>query len=525
MKNVYFQTKNKKIINRIDFFNKKNYTNKINFSDEITLCEFTINKSIQASFSVFSNFLQKKDKSKIIAYNSDIQQSLKSKVKNFFYSNLYNNYNYELYKSFNVSDFVFIRNDKEIKVKSDLMIKKLFFNIKKKSDLLNLKINGIWIGDLIYDSYIQKSSLPTIDLNSKSFKSFFNDCIYAFNFWLDYFNKNKVKTVIGSHSVYHSAIPMRIGIKKGSDVFQVNFHNIYRLSKKKLFGYDLFSDYKKIFNKFSINYKNKALEYSKKQCFKRFGGKIGVNMHYSTKSAFSTYDKSNRILSDNRKKKILIATHCFLDNPHPYGKDNIFNDFYEWFDYLSNFPKKTDYEWYVKTHPDFKIETHKIIKNFLGKYNHLKFVPSNTSHHQLINEGIDCVLTVHGTISWEYAYFKIPVIAASQNNPHKSFNFSYHAKNKKDLNWAIKNFNKLKLDYSKNNILKFYFMHNIYRQNNWILNDMDSFLKKIGGYKNISSLRFYDEWIKLMDKNKLLQIERRLNKFIISKDFLMPGKI
>ena len=113
--------------------------------------------------------------------------------------------------------------------------------------------------NLIYDSYIQKNSVSTIDLKSKNFKLFFKDCIYAFYFWEDYFNKTHVKAVVGSHSVYYSAIPMRIGVKKGCDVFQVNFHNVYRLSKKKLFGYDLFSDYKKIFNNLNSNYKNKAL--------------------------------------------------------------------------------------------------------------------------------------------------------------------------------------------------------------------------------------------------------------------------
>ncbi len=523
--NINSYIKNKKIIKKISSFNKKVFTKKTNFSDEITLCEFTTNKSVQASFSIFTNYMQKKYKTKIIAYNSDIQRNFKSKVKKFLNKNLYYNYNYELYRSFNVLDFIFIQNKIKIKIKSDCMIKKVFSKMKTKSDLLKLKVNDIWIGDLIYDSYIQKYSVSTIDLKSKNFKLFFKDCIYAFYFWEDYFNKTQVKAVVGSHSVYYSAIPMRIGVKKGCDVFQVNFHNVYRLSKKKLFGYDLFSDYKKIFNNFNSNYKNKALRYSKKQCLKRFDGKIGVNMHYSTKSAFSKYDDSDRVLNNNNKKKFLIAAHCFLDNPHPYGKDNIFNDFHEWFDYLSNFSKKTNYEWYIKTHPDFKKETHTIIKKFLNKYNHLKFIPSDTSHHQLINEGINCVLTVHGTISWEYAYFKIPVIASSQNNPHKSFNFSYHAKNRKDLDWAIKNFDKLNLNYSKDNIYKFYFMHNIYRQNNWIIDDMDIFLKKIGGYKNISSLKFYDVWIKSVNKQKILNIENNLNEFLDSSKFLMPGKI
>ena len=72
--------------------------------------------------------------------------------------------------------------------------------------------------------------------------------------------------------------------------------------QKKTFGYDLFSDYKKIFNNLNSNYKNKALRYSKKQCLKRFDGKIGVNMHYSTKSAFSKYDDTDRVLNNNNKK-------------------------------------------------------------------------------------------------------------------------------------------------------------------------------------------------------------------------------
>tara|TARA_X000000950_G_C13921450_1_gene663720 strand:- start:2913 stop:4493 length:1581 start_codon:yes stop_codon:yes gene_type:complete len=523
--NLKSYIRNKQLIKNIKNFNKKTFQVNRSLSENIILCEFTTNKSIQASFSIFTNFIQKKDNSKIVAYNSNIEENLISKMKRIVKRNIYDNYNYDLYKSFNVSDFIFMEDNKEIKKRSDVKCKELLSKIKKKSDLLNLKIEKIWIGDLIYDSYLQKYSVPTINISSKDFRSFFNRCIYAFYFWLDYFNNNVVKVVIGSHSVYYSAIPMRIGIKNGSKVFQVNLHNVYRLSKNKLFAYEFFSDYKKIFNKFSINYKKKALKYSENQCNKRFGGKVGVNMHYSTKSSFTKYDKTKKVLKNNNKKKILIAAHCFLDAPHVYGKENIFNDFHEWFDYLSNFSKKTNYEWYVKTHPDFKPETQNIIKNFLLKYNHIKLIPPSTSHHQLINEGIDCVLTVYGTISWEYAFFKIPVIASSQNNPHRSFNFSYHAKDKKDLDWAIKNFDKLNLDFSKKNIFKFYFMHNIYRQNNWIVDDIDIFLKKIGGYKNIRSLDFYKEWIKSINRKKILKIEKNLDKFFQSKNFLMPSKI
>ena len=67
-------------------------------------------------------------------------------------------------------------------------------------------------------------------------------------------------------------------------------------------------------------------------------------------------------------------------------------------------------------------------------------------------------------------------------------------------------------------------MHNVYRQNNWIIDDIDVF-KKIGGYKNIKNLKFYDEWLKTMNNKKILKIQNSLNEFVDSKKFLMPMKI
>ena len=43
---------------------------------------------------------------------------------------------------------------------------------------------------------------------------------------------------------------------------------------------------------------------------------------------------------------------------------------------------------------------------------------------QLIKEGIQCVLTVRGTIAWEYAWFGIPVVNACNNHPHNGYSFN-----------------------------------------------------------------------------------------------------
>ena len=67
---------------------------------------------------------------------------------------------------------------------------------------------------------------------------------------------------------------------------------------------------------------------------RRFSGEIGVDMAYSTKSAYGV-SKHPRLIKKSNKTKILIAAHCFFDSPHAYG-NNLFPDFYEWLLFLGN---------------------------------------------------------------------------------------------------------------------------------------------------------------------------------------------
>ena len=72
--------------------------------------------------------------------------------------------------------------------------------------------------------------------------------------------------------------------------------------------------------------------------------------------------------------------------------------------------------------------------------------------------GINLVLTVYGTIGMEYAYYNIPVINASINNPHISYDFNYHPKNIHEYEQAIINYKNLKINYSKQDISEYFYM-------------------------------------------------------------------
>ena len=118
------------------------------------------------------------------------------------------------------------------------------------------------------------------------------------------------------------------------------------------------------------------------------------------------------MLGDTCDTKVLICSHDFFDAAHSYGK-NFFPDFYEWVIFLGEMSNKTNYEWYIKTHPPLKGKFERyqkfsvdVVDEIVKKYPKIKKIPPETSHLKLIKEGINVVLTVFGTVATEYSFLK-----------------------------------------------------------------------------------------------------------------------
>ncbi len=524
--NSDFQKKMTKIIE----FNKKNFEQIKTNSDQLILCEFNNNSSNHVAFSYLINELKKQYNYKCLAYQNVESLSLIHKIK--FYLQKYLNYqNFSIYKSFNVDDFFLISNNKDIIYKSNLKYQEIINLIKSKNDLLNLRIEDIPVGDLIYDSYLKRFQRPTVDIDEQNFLDLLKLSIQNFYFWKNFFAENKVCCLIISDTVYISSIVTRIAVAKNIKIFQCNWDNIHKIDKFNLYAYAKYKFYKKDFEKFTENQKKIALKKAEINIKKNimtddhlessvfFSNNLGIS-----KSTFHRDFTTKNVLEKNTKKKILIPIHCFLDAPHPYGHDgNIFCDFYEWLEYLYKLSKKTNYDWYIKKHPSFLPKTNEILNHFLKDKPKFKLIEPNVSHAQLINEGINCVLTVHGTIGWEYAYNEIPVINASVNNPHSSYNFNLHAKSLKEYEEMILNFEKYKINYDKKNIYEFYFMSNLYSKSTWIFQNYIEVIKEIKGYDNLGTQRFYDYWIDKYTSEKDINIKKRIKGFLASGEHYMKN--
>ena len=181
--------------------------------------------------------------------------------------------------------------------------------------------------------------------------------------------------------------------------------------------------------------------------------------------------------------------------------------------FLGNISKKTNYDWYLKTHINFdgkfklyQPNSNKIIFEIFNKYKKIKILPNNYSHKQIINEKIDFVLTQHGSVGFEYAYHGIPVINASYNNPQVAYKFNFHPSNKVEYEKLLLNLPSItkKLTISKKDIQEFYFMRHIYQDRNWLFDNPSDMISNIGGWDNMMNENFYKYAIMKINKKKLI---------------------
>jgi len=301
---------------------------------------------------------------------------------------------------------------------------------------------------------------------------------------------------------------------------------IYKLNKKNIYQHKEFINYPKIFNKFKYNKKKIALKIGENIINKRLNGAVGIEsgQTYVSVSSFSKPKKNRRVLKKNSKIKILVSCQDFFDSVNVYGRF-LFCDFYDWIDFLGKISEKTDYDWYIKDHPKysgkykkFQPFTSNITKQFLKKYKKIKYINPNTSHHQIISEGIDFVCTVYGSISFEYPYFNIPVITASKNCPTIKYNFNIHSSSKKKYEKTLMNLSKKKMLINNDKLREFYYMNFVYHNQSNLLDNYASFNKIYKKWDLYWSEKFYEFWYKNWSKNQHEKIYSVINTFFKSSD-------
>lgn len=484
----------------------------------VVLCEMNSMHSAHIAYSYITNVLAKKYAAKIVAYSPRSPQSWKQKIL-FKIKQVVGFEQFGVYRSFGVKSFWDASVTYGQKQKAKSLSKEIARSLQSLEDLDALSVKGVKIGDLIYDTYLRRYNSPTVDLKSERFQRHLYESLALFVAWNAYFDKHDVCAINVSHCVYNLALPLRIAIQRGIAAYQANITHVYQLNDRNLFAYNDFHYFSERFSALPEDLKETGLAEAQRRIERRLGGEVGVDMSYSKKSAYGAI-KGPRLIRKSPRKKILIATHCFFDSPHSYGT-NLFPDFYTWLEFLGKMTKCTNYDWYVKTHPDYLPGTMDIILQFVARYPKFTLLPSDSSHHQIVAEGIDIALTVYGTIGFEYAAMGIPVINASVNNPHIAYDFNIHPRSINEYRDILLSLDTLSFDIKLQKIYEYYFMRFIYNTENIFFENYSDIVKELGGYKEQFTPRVYDLWCREFSQDKHEHLCSGLKNFIDSDDFRM----
>ena len=485
------------------------------------LFEFNASHSSIIAFSYLANVLQRKFNAKIVVYSGDrtSHQPLAIRTLRRLIRPVIPSVEKQIFSSFGVQSFISVDPTRPHIDKAARIFEKAYPSLQTKRDVENLVVDGVWIGDLIYDTYLIRHSEPTIDIQNEKFVRFLRESLETFVFWREYFETHDVMAVHVSHCVYNNAIPLRIAVQQNIPAYQANATHIYRMSKANLFAYEDYKYYPEIFRKLSPQEQSAGIQEARKRIEQRFAGKVGVDMPYSTKSAYGE-KRDKPVLRKSKKLKVLIAAHCFFDSPHSYG-NNLFPDFYDWLDFLGRMSNETDYDWYLKSHPDFLPGNKTVIQYFLNKYPKFTLVDAATSHHQLIGEGISCALTTYGTIGFEYAALGVLVVNASVCNPHIAYNFNLHPKSIKEYDDILRNLGSQSLKINKDEVYEYYYMRFIHNSESWLFENYQEMLDQVGGYEKQFSPLVYAYFLSKFTESRHAHILSALARFVDSGDFYL----
>lgn len=475
------------------------------------LFEFNHFHSSLIAYSYLANVLAEKYGARIVAYG------YADSIRWTLYARLASNTK-RTYQSFNTSRFFNVVVTRRQAQQARLLSEEAYASLHSTRDVEDLVVDGIWIGDLVYDAYLKSFRVPTVDLISPQFMESLRQFMEYFVFWRDYLDTHEVKAISVSHCVYTLAIPLRLAVKRGIPVYQASALDLYHLSESHLFAYNDFRNYPAKFRSLPQHVQVNGLREAETRIKRRLSGEIGVDMPYSKKSAYGGI-RQEPIIRKSDREKILVAAHCFFDSPHSYGK-NLFPDFYEWLSFLGQLSENTDYDWYIKTHPDFIPETKALVESFAARFPKFTMLSPDTSHHQLINEGIGVALTVYGTIGFEYAAMGVTVINASINNPHVGYQFNINPRTVEEYESILMHLgqrNRRSIDISE--VHEYYFMRFLHTSDDWLFDDYFDMLKNVGEYKGQFTPRVYELFLKEYSSAKHESILRTLRTFLDSGDF------
>lgn len=224
-------------------------------------------------------------------------------------------------------------------------------------------------------------------------------------------------------------------------------------------------------------------------------GSSGVNIPYrGSYSSVFQYNRKNLNLDKSEKIKILICPHIFDEDEWLNGEQICDNNYISWLEFLGRMSEETDYDWFMKLHPDEGERGKKLMQKFVELFPKIKLLPSDISPLDIKNAGFKYVLTIAGSVGHEYPLLGIDVINAG-NNPHTSFGFNISPKDKEEYKNILLNISEYSAIANSEEISEFFCIYYLYFKRNNFSYEVRNLFKDIDFGKKEKDTYIYADYL------------------------------
>lgn len=408
---------------------------------------------------------------------------------------------------------------------------RVFRALKSPEDILNLRIDGIKYGDLIYDGVLAGEYATIRKLNKKVLST-----IHAF-FWRRYVIKDiirryEIETSVFSHTVgLGSGTLSRYLLRSGIEV--INRSGSYQIQLKKLQSLDDVGFYclkpEPQYLSFLINrHDDTMLRLADEYLRDRFNQKIkDVASDLAFDSRKRTFNSKEEFCShsglDPDKKIIFVMLHAFNDQPHShFAKPMIFRDYYDWFEKTLGIAQSVNsVNWIFKEHPAADYYPTKDVDLdaiFEGvPHSHITFLNRRADvNSRSLRHVADAIITCMGTAGLEFSCLGIPCVLAGEST-YSGFGFTVEPKDAAEYEEQLRHIHELpRLNESQIRAAKIitFFEHSMMQGAPYL------FCPYYEDYNKIREMRFNTMWhdaaelMKNGDKDEMKQQVKTLCDFI-----------
>lgn len=342
--------------------------------------------------------------------------------------------------------------------------KKVAGELRSKQDVLDLQIDGISVGDLVYDSYLKRYRVPTVDVSDRRLVRIIALAYYCHRKVDQLFARQNYEEIYLTHAVYvFFGLVARVGLKYNARVFVVQNNRglfVQRLTASHPLQTPRFSAYRDSLKELPSQELDQKRADARARLEDRLAGKIDSSISYMRKSAYEQANGVDRFEDAfPGRPRVLVLLHCFFDSPHIY-KWMLYEDFYEWIVDTLRFLEENKVNAIVKEHPNGMEGNDRIVAELKALFGNARFVSKHTNTKEIIAQKQPLfALTVYGTVTHELAYLGLPVINAG-DNPHSLFSFSKTPSSKLEYKEIMSQLLAGTLfEIDRNEIEEFYYAH------------------------------------------------------------------